>query len=65
MIAVTGATGQLGQLVIDALLKKLPAAEIVAAVQNPDKAQGLAARDVLVREADTTIRKRLRAPLPE
>lgn len=52
MIAVTGATGQLGQLVIDALLKTLPAAEIVAAVRNPEKAQSLAARGVLVREAD-------------
>lgn len=52
MIAVTGATGQLGQLVIDALLKTLPAAEIVAAVRNPEKAEGLAATGVLVREAD-------------
>ena len=52
MIAVTGATGQLGQLVIDALLKTLPAAEIAAAVRNPGKAQDLAARGVLVREAD-------------
>ncbi|TAL40951.1 MAG: SDR family oxidoreductase [Salinibacterium sp.] len=52
MIAVTGATGQLGQLVIDALLKTLPAAEVAAAVRNPAKARGLAARGVLVREAD-------------
>ena len=52
MIAVTGATGQLGQLVIDALLKTLPAAGIVAAVRSPEKAQGLARSGVLVREAD-------------
>jgi NAD(P)H dehydrogenase (quinone) len=52
VIAVTGATGQLGQLVIDALLKTLPAAEVAAVVRNPEKAQGLAARGIRVREAD-------------
>jgi len=35
MIVVTGASGQLGRLVIEALLKKLPAGEIVAAVRHP------------------------------
>lgn len=52
MIAVTGATGQLGQLVIDRLLGKLPAARIVALARNPQKASALAARGVQVREAD-------------
>ncbi|MFP1890996.1 SDR family oxidoreductase [Lonsdalea quercina] len=52
MIAVTGATGQLGRLVIEALLKKVPADQIVAAVRNPSKAQDLADRGVLVRQAD-------------
>ncbi len=52
MIAVTGATGHLGQLVIDALLKKVPASEIVAAVRTPAKAKALAAKGVQVREAD-------------
>ena len=52
MIAITGATGQLGRLVIENLLKKLPAAQIVAAVRNPQKAADLAARGVQVREAD-------------
>ena len=52
MLAVTGATGQLGRLVIDALLKKVPASEIVAAVRTPAKAADLAALGVVVRQAD-------------
>jgi NAD(P)H dehydrogenase (quinone) len=52
MIVVTGATGQLGRLVIDALLKTVPASEIVAAVRSPEKAADLAARGVHVRRAD-------------
>lgn len=52
MIVVTGATGQLGQLVIQHLLKSLPASEIVAAVRNPEKAASLAAQDIQVRHAD-------------
>ncbi len=52
MYAITGASGQLGRLVIDALLTNVPANQIVAAVRNPDKARDLAARGVVVREAD-------------
>jgi len=52
MIIITGATGQLGRLVIAALLEKVPAASIVAAVRNVDKAQDLAALGVQVRYAD-------------
>lgn len=52
MIVITGATGQLGQLVIDHLLKRVPASEIAAAVRNPGKAGALAARGIAVREAD-------------
>jgi len=52
MIVVTGATGQLGRLVIKALLKKVPAAEIVAAVRNPEKAKDLAESGIQVRYAD-------------
>ncbi|WP_265942752.1 SDR family oxidoreductase [Dechloromonas sp. A34] len=52
MIVVTGASGQLGSLVIEALLKKLPAGEIVAAVRHPEKGAYLAARGVQVRQAD-------------
>ncbi|MCO5998159.1 SDR family oxidoreductase [Actinoallomurus rhizosphaericola] len=52
MIIVTGATGQLGRLVIDGLLEKVPADQVVAAVRSPEKAADLAARGVQVREAD-------------
>lgn len=52
MIVITGASGQLGRLVIEALLQKVPAGEIVAAVRNPEKVADLAARGVLVRVAD-------------
>ncbi|MBW1214995.1 SDR family oxidoreductase [Pantoea allii] len=52
MIAVTGATGQLGRLVIEALRKKIAADHIVATVRSPAKAGDLAALDVVVREAD-------------
>ncbi len=54
MIAVTGATGQLGRLVIQSLLQKVPAGEIVAAVRQPARAADLAALGVQVREADYT-----------
>lgn len=52
MIAVTGATGQLGRLVINVLLKKVPAHDIIAAVRSPDKAKDLMALGVQVRQAD-------------
>lgn len=54
MIVVTGATGQLGRLVIEQLLEKVPAAQIVAAVRSPDKAADLKALGVQVRQADYT-----------
>ena len=52
MIVVTGATGQLGRLVIDELLKRTGAENIIAAVRTPAKAKTLADRGVQVREAD-------------
>ncbi|SFM19331.1 NmrA family NAD(P)-binding protein [Rugamonas rubra] len=52
MIVITGATGQLGQLVIADLLKKVPATRIVAAVRDVAKAAELAALGVQVRHAD-------------
>lgn len=55
MIVVTGANGQLGQLVIQSLLRSVPASQIVAAVRQPAKAGALAALAALgvqVREAD-------------
>src|SRR5262245_14763100 len=51
MIIVTGATGHLGRLVLDQLLQKVPASQVVAAARNPDKAADLAARGVQVRRA--------------
>lgn len=54
MIAITGATGQLGRLVISQLLQKVPAADIVAVVRNAAKAVDLAARGVAVRVAAYT-----------
>jgi NAD(P)H dehydrogenase (quinone) len=52
MIVVTGSTGHLGRLVIESLLKKVPAGQIVAAVRSPEKAQDLAALGVVLREGD-------------
>ena len=52
MIVVTGATGQLGMLVVEGLLEKVAAEEIVAAVRSPAKVRALAGRGVRVREAD-------------
>ncbi len=54
MIAITGATGQLGRQVINALLKTVPAGQIVATVRSLDKGRDLAALGVQVREADYT-----------
>ncbi|GAA4945500.1 SDR family oxidoreductase [Actinoplanes utahensis] len=52
-IAVTGATGHLGRLVVDALIARGTApGEIVAAVRDTAKAAGLIAQGVQVREAD-------------
>jgi NAD(P)H dehydrogenase (quinone) len=55
MIVITGATGQLGRLVIQELLKTAPASDIVAAVRSPEKAADLAALGVQVRHADYTL----------
>ncbi|NED99181.1 SDR family oxidoreductase [Phytoactinopolyspora halotolerans] len=54
-IAVTGATGHLGRLAVEALLTRgVAAGDIVAAVRSPEKAADLSARGVQVREADYT-----------
>jgi NAD(P)H dehydrogenase (quinone) len=52
MIAVTGATGQLGQLVIKHLLNKVEPQQIVALVRNIEKAASLTSLGVQVRQAD-------------
>jgi NAD(P)H dehydrogenase (quinone) len=48
-IAITGATGQLGRLVVEKLKAKVPASEIIALARTPEKASGLG---VEAREAD-------------
>lgn len=63
MYAVTGATGQLGRLVVDELLKLVPADQIVAAVRDPSKAVDLAAKGVTVRQADYERPDTIRAAL--
>lgn len=63
MILVTGATGQLGRLVINALLEKTPASNIVAAVRDVSKAADLAAQGVTVRQADYALPATLDAAL--
>lgn len=52
MYVITGATGQLGRLVIEKLLASVPAGQIIAAVRSPEKAADLAALGVQVRHAD-------------
>ena len=51
-IAITGATGQLGQLVIQSLLKNTAAANIVALVRNESKAADLKAKGIELRLFD-------------
>ena len=52
-IAVTGAGGQLGRLVVDDLLARgVPAAEIVAGTRRPEALADLAGRGVQVRHVD-------------
>jgi NAD(P)H dehydrogenase (quinone) len=61
-IAVTAASGQLGRLVVDALLQRgVAPASIVAAVRTPTAVEDLAARGVQVREADYTKPETLKA----
>jgi NAD(P)H dehydrogenase (quinone) len=52
MIVVTGATGQLGRLVIAELLERVPASEVVAAVRHPENAAALSEAGVAVRGCD-------------
>jgi NAD(P)H dehydrogenase (quinone) len=52
MIAVTGASGHLGRLVVTSLLKTVAPSKIVAAVRSPEKVSDLASRGVVIRHAD-------------
>lgn len=49
---VTGATGKLGTKVVETLLKTVPASQLAVSVRNPEKAEGLRARGVEVRQGD-------------
>ena len=51
-IFVTGATGQLGRLVVDSLLQRVPAAQVIAGVRDVAKAADLAARGIELRVTD-------------
>lgn len=59
-IAVTGASGHLGRLVVEALLAgNTPANRIVALVRDPEKVSDFAVRGVEVRRAIT--RRKIRS----
>ena len=63
MIAVTGASGHLGRLVVESLLQKVPASEIAAIVRNPERAGDLGSKGVAVRQADYSRPETLAAAL--
>lgn len=63
MIAITGATGQLGQHVLENLLTTVPAGQVVAIVRNPAKAESLSQKGVVVRQADYSDEAALTAAL--
>lgn len=52
MILVTGATGQLGQRIVEHLIAKVGAANLAVSVRDPAKAESLAQRGVSVRQGD-------------
>ncbi|MFC8963990.1 NAD(P)H-binding protein [Streptomyces sp. NPDC057094] len=54
MIVVTGANGQLGRLVVEKLLDRVPAQEIGVSVREPERARAFAERGVRVRRGDFT-----------
>jgi NAD(P)H dehydrogenase (quinone) len=63
MIAITGATGQLGQLVIENLLNTVPANQLVAIVRNPAKAQVLSDKGLIVSQGNYTDEASLQSAL--
>ncbi|MFV0315939.1 MAG: SDR family oxidoreductase [Microthrixaceae bacterium] len=58
-IAVTAASGQLGQGIVSHLLDRVPASEVIAVIRDPAKAAPLTAKGVEVRIADYTDRDAL------
>jgi NAD(P)H dehydrogenase (quinone) len=63
MIAVTGANGHLGQLVIEGLVERVPANQIIAAVRSLEKVSRFQTLGVRVREADYSRPETLSAAL--
>lgn len=51
-IAITGATGQLGKLIIEALLKEIDASNIIALVRDENKAKDLENKGIELRPFD-------------
>jgi NAD(P)H dehydrogenase (quinone) len=51
-ILVTGATGKFGTKVVETLLKTIPASQLAVSVRKPEKAEGLRAHGVEVRQGD-------------
>ncbi|MEU8221442.1 SDR family oxidoreductase [Kribbella sp. NPDC048915] len=65
LIAVTGATGQLGRLVVDQLLTRVASDRVVAVARNPEKAAPLRDKSVQVRIADHDDRAAVDAALAD
>jgi NAD(P)H dehydrogenase (quinone) len=51
-IIITGASGHLGQRVLEIILERADAPRVIAATRTPDKLQAFSSRDVDVRAAD-------------
>jgi len=60
MIIVTGATGKLGQAIVERLLKKLPSDQVGVSVRDPEKAYALQEQGVRVRKGEFGDRESLR-----
>ncbi|GIO54216.1 SDR family oxidoreductase [Paenibacillus cineris] len=60
-LVITGATGNLGGLVIDHLLKKIPGSQIIAVVRKLDQAASLTEAGLEVRQGDYNDPETLRA----
>ena len=52
MIVITGATGQLGSLVVEQVLARVPAEQVGVSVRDPDRARALQQRGVRVRRGN-------------
>jgi NAD(P)H dehydrogenase (quinone) len=65
MIAVTGASGQLGRLIIQFLIERVAADQVTALVRDPGKAQDLAEQGVVVRRFDYNEPETLTAALED